>query len=52
MDVRLPDAGFYLWAQLCQVNVDRGGVDDDVAFAQGLAGSIQCHGFAGQLFGA
>ena len=36
MDVRLPDAGFYLWAAVPEQNADRGGVGDDVAFARDL----------------
>jgi N-succinyldiaminopimelate aminotransferase len=36
MDVRLPDAGFYLWAAVPKQNADSGGVGDDVAFARDL----------------
>jgi N-succinyldiaminopimelate aminotransferase len=36
MDVRLPDAGFYLWAAVPKQNADNGGVGDDVAFARDL----------------
>jgi len=36
MDVRLPDAGFYLWAAVPKQNADSDGVGDDVAFARDL----------------
>ena len=36
MDVRLPDAGFYLWAAVPKQNTDIGGVGDDIAFARDL----------------
>ena len=36
MDVRLPDAGFYLWAAVPKRDVDGHGVGDDVAFARDL----------------
>ncbi len=36
MDVRLPDAGFYLWAAVPKQNDNSSGVGDDVAFARDL----------------
>ncbi|WP_310625541.1 succinyldiaminopimelate transaminase [Limnohabitans sp.] len=36
MDVRLPDAGFYLWAAVPKQNATSSGVGDDVAFARDL----------------
>ena len=36
MDVRLPDAGFYLWAAVPKPDVDGNDVGDDVAFARDL----------------
>ena len=44
LDVRLPDAGFYLWAGV------PGG--DDERLRAGLVGPIQCHRLAGKLSGA
>jgi N-succinyldiaminopimelate aminotransferase len=36
LDVRLPDAGFYLWAAVPSADGGAGAPGDDVAFAQGL----------------
>jgi N-succinyldiaminopimelate aminotransferase len=36
LDVRLPDAGFYLWAAVPSAHGAAGAPGDDVAFAQGL----------------
>jgi N-succinyldiaminopimelate aminotransferase len=36
LDVRLPDAGFYLWAAVPSADGEAGAPGDDVAFAQGL----------------